>query len=55
MAGDLGKEEKAGLARLHGTEFAFSSQRNARPMQGNEKNFISTAERTEEGRRKART
>lgn len=45
-----GRKEKADLARFHGTEFAFYSQRNERPMEGNEKNFMSTAERTEEGK-----
>lgn len=54
MGGDLGGEETAGLARLHSTEFAFCSQRNARPLQGNEKNFMSTAVRTEEGTINAR-
>lgn len=50
----MGGEEKAGLAKLHGMEFAFYSQRNVRQMEGDEKNFVSTAERTEEGRIKAR-
>lgn len=44
------EEEKADLARLQGTEFVFYSQRSKRPMEGNEKNFMSTSERTEEGK-----